>query len=62
MKLIDERVMCTEKHVLVKKSVYKWTKHRFVTTSPSGKESTSSGNTLTLGKGKVFKGLAIKLF
>ena len=27
VKFTDERVMCTEEHVLVKKNVYKWAKH-----------------------------------
>ena len=40
--------MCTEKHVLNKKKVYKWAKYGFATTSLSRKDSPWSGNALTL--------------
>ena len=47
-----EYVMLIEKHVLIKKNVYKWAKHGFFTISMSQKDDQWSGNILT-GKEKV---------
>ena len=44
--------MCTKKHVLVKKNIYKWAKYEFATISWSWKNSPWSGNKLS-GKEKV---------
>ena len=54
VKFTEEYVMCTKKHVLIKNNVYKFTKHRFATTSLSWKDSQLSENTLSLRKRKKF--------
>ena len=39
MKFTEEYVMCIEKQVFSEKSVYKWVKYGFATTSLSGKDT-----------------------
>ena len=46
-KFTKECVMYIEKHVLVKKNVYRWIKQGFITLSLSQKDSLESGSTLT---------------
>ena len=52
-KFTEECMLFIEKHVLVKKNVYKWVKHGFITMSPSQKDHPWSENTPTPVKKKV---------
>ena len=59
VKFTEECVMCTRKHLLVKKNVYQWTKHWFVTMSLSWNENSLNGNKLTLWLKKKVVGAAV---
>ena len=48
VKFTDECLMCIEKHVFVKKNIYKWAKHEFTIRRLSQKDSSKNGNTLIL--------------